>query len=95
MATGYWPLHYAPGAAPPPKPASLWIYHPCLYRYRGDGEYYDYVLVQGRMDPFADPTPGPPFTAVARSGAFTLFAKTGGTSDDWSPDRGPCDKDVP
>jgi len=89
----HWPLHYAPGAAPPPKNVPLAIYAPCTYRYRADGSYYDYVLVQGRTDPFADPTPGPPFTSIAHAGAFTLFAKTGGASDDWTPDRGPCEEE--
>jgi hypothetical protein len=89
----HWPLHYAPGEAPPPKNVPLAIYVPCTYRYRADGEYYDYVLVQGHFDPFEDPAPGPPFTAIARAGAFTLFAKTGGPSDDWTPDRGPCSEE--
>jgi hypothetical protein len=89
----HWPLHYAPGEAPPAKQVPLAIYAPCTYRYRADGDYYDYVLVQGRTNPFADPTPGPPFTAIAHAGAFTLFGKTGGAADEWTPDRGPCEEE--
>ena len=87
--SAHWPLHYAPGAAPP-SPAPFWAYSPCAYRYRADGSYYDYVLVQGRLDPFAEPTPGPAFTRVAHEGSCTLYEKTGDASDDETPDRGPC-----
>ena len=85
----HWPLHYAPGAAPP-SPAPFWAYSPCSYRYRADGSYYDYVLVQGRLDPFAEPTPGPAFTRVAHEGSFTLYEKSADASDDQTPDHGPC-----
>ena len=85
----HWPLHYAPGTAPPSR-APFWAYAPCTYRYREDGAYYDYVLVQGHLDPFAERTPGPTFARIAHEGTFTLFAKTGGTPDDETPDRGPC-----
>jgi hypothetical protein len=85
----HWPIHYKPGAEPPAH-EPFWVYSPCAYRYRRDGEYYDYVLVQGRVEPFAEPTPGPAFAAIGRSRAFTLYAKTGGVSDDVTPDRGPC-----
>ena len=88
----HWPVHYARGEEPP-KRAPFWVYAPCAYRYRGDGAYYDYVLVQGDVDPFTD-APGPIFTPVAHAGHFTLFEKTGpepshhGEAD--APDRGPC-----
>jgi hypothetical protein len=85
----HWPLHYAPGTEPP-STAPFWAYAPCSFRYRTDGAYYDYVLVQGRFDPFAEPTPGPVFTRVAHEGAFTLYEKSSGPSDDTTPDRGPC-----
>ena len=86
----HWPLHYAPGQAPPTR-VPFWAYAPCTYRYREDGAYYDYVLVQGRLDPFAEPTPGPTFTRIAHEGSFTLFEKTAPASDaDETPDRGPC-----
>jgi hypothetical protein len=85
----HWPLHYAPGQAPP-SPAPFWAYAPCSYRYRADGAYYDYVLVQGRLDPFAEHTPGPVFSRVAHEGSFTLYEKTADAPDDETPDRGPC-----
>jgi hypothetical protein len=85
----HWPIHYAPGTEPPVR-KPFWVYQPCAYRYREDGEYYDYVLVQGRAEPFADPTPGPSFREVARSHALTLYEKTSAKSDDLTPDRGPC-----
>jgi hypothetical protein len=85
----HWPLHYAPGTAPPLR-APFWAYAPCTYRYREDGAYYDYVLVQGRIDPFVERTPGPAFARVAHEGTFTLFEKTGDAPDDMTPDRGPC-----
>lgn len=89
----HWPVHYRPGWEPPRR-RPFWIYTPCVYRYREDGEYYDYVLVQGRRDPFAEPVPGPKFVPVARSGKFTLYAKADAPSDDVSPDRGPCPNDA-
>jgi hypothetical protein len=89
----HWPIHYRQGSAPPRR-RPFWIYTPCVYRYRADGEYYDYVLVQGRRDPFAEPVPGPTFVPVARSRTLTLYAKTDGPSDDVSPDRGPCPDDA-
>ena len=85
----HWPLHYAPGRAPPSR-VPFWAYAPCAYRYREDGAYYDYVLVQGRLDPFVEHTPGPQLTRIAHEGAFTLFEKTGAPPDDDTPDRGPC-----
>ena len=85
----HWPLHYAPGQGPP-SPGPFWAYSPCWYRYRSDGTYYDYVLVHGRVDPFAERTPGPTFARVAHEGSFTLYEKTSEASDDETADRGPC-----
>jgi hypothetical protein len=85
----HWSVHYAAGAAPPSHGA-FWVYLPCQYRYRQDGEYYDYVLVQGRLELFADPTPGPRFLPIARSRAFTLYEKDPSVVDTVTPDRGPC-----
>ncbi|MDB5214398.1 MAG: hypothetical protein JWO86_2325 [Myxococcaceae bacterium] len=85
----HWPLHYAPGSEPP-TPAPFWVYSPCSFRYRTDGSFYDYVLVQGRLDPFAAATPGPVFRRVAHEGAFTLYEKTSAAADDTTPDKGPC-----
>ena len=86
----HWPLHYTPGSEPPPHPG-LWVYRPCEFEYRHDGAYYDYVLVQGKLSPWDEGHPGPPFQEIARSGAFILFEKT--SNDDPLPDipdRGPC-----
>jgi hypothetical protein len=87
----HWPVHYRPGVAPPSR-VPFSIYAPCTYRYREDGERYDYVLVQGAADPFSDHAPGPTFEPVARSGKFTLFAKTAAETEASAgePDRGPC-----
>jgi hypothetical protein len=85
----HWPIHYATDAAPPIH-RPLWSYHPCEFRYRSDGQYYDYVLVQGRADPFGDPHPGPEFEPIARAGAFTLFEKTRAEEPSNLPDRDPC-----
>ncbi|MBX3193315.1 MAG: hypothetical protein KF819_40405 [Labilithrix sp.] len=87
----HWPVHYdarVAGAVPPAR-GPFWVYHPCAYRYRDDGDYYDYVLVQGRFDLFPPRAPGPPFAEIASSGAFTLYARAAGPPMD-EVDRGPC-----
>jgi hypothetical protein len=68
----HWPLHYAPGEAPP-RHRPFWIFNPRAFRPNVDGKYYDYALVQSDGDSSA---PDPRFARVARSGKFTLFAKT-------------------
>lgn len=83
----HWSVHYAQGEGPPARPF-LWVYNPCVYRFE-DGLYYDYVLVQGMVDPWPPRTPGPPFAPVAHAGVFTLFAKTEGPPIA-APDRSPC-----
>jgi hypothetical protein len=92
----HWPVHYRPGAAPPPEEA-WWELNPCVFRNAVDGEYFDYVLVRGHVDPFADEPEGPVFHAVARSRDFTLYEKSPSASaapDRWpakkKPDEGPC-----
>ena len=72
----HWPVHYAPGLGPPPS-MPFWVYRPCAYRYREDGAYYDYVLVQGEVNPFDEEhhPVGPRFEELATSGVFTLYAK--------------------
>ncbi len=85
----HWPIHYRAGTEPPAR-VPFWVYNPCAYRYRSDGAYYDYVLVQGDVDPFAEPTPGPRFKQIARSRAFTLYEKTSEPPDDTALERGPC-----
>jgi len=84
----HWPVHYVESAAPPRR-APFWVYHPCTYRMRDDGAFYDYVLVQGAVDPWPASTPGPPFAPLAHAGAFTLFEKVAGPPSD-EPERGPC-----
>jgi hypothetical protein len=69
----HWPLHYAPGAAPPHH-HPFWVFDPNQYRGETDGRYYDYALVQGDRDPFEDAS-GPRFERLASSGRFTLYAK--------------------
>jgi hypothetical protein len=91
----HWPIHYAPSAEPPPH-RGWWLYHPCEYRYRMDGEYFDYVLVQGTLDPFSEAPPGPVFRPIAKSGVFTLYEKTAAEPDaDRAPDRSPCRRPPP
>jgi hypothetical protein len=90
----HWPVHYAHGFAPPDH-GPFWCFRPCAYRYREDGAFYDYVLVQGAIDPWDGRQGGlgPLFVPVARSGIFTLYAKADGPpaeSAEGEPDRGPC-----
>lgn len=88
----HWPVHYAPGREPPHR-VPFWVYYPCSYRYREDGAYYDYVLVQGAVSPFdADHDPvGPRFEPLAVAGAFTLYAKTSDREQNADvADHGPC-----
>jgi hypothetical protein len=70
----HWPLHYAPGAAPP-RHRPFWVFAPNAFRGDTDGAYYDYALVQGDRGDFADAN-APEFAPVAQSGKFTLYAKT-------------------
>lgn len=87
----HWPIHYAEGAERPPSHPGFWVYSPCVYEFRRDGLYYDYVLVQGPHTPFDEGHPGPEFREVGRSGGFLLFEKI--SNDDplpGIPDRGPC-----
>ncbi|MBX3229896.1 MAG: hypothetical protein KIT84_06135 [Labilithrix sp.] len=79
----HWSLAYAPGVETPPKHRGFWHYWPCQFELRRDGSYYDYVLVQGRRDPFHEGAPGPAFREVGRSGAFILFEKL--APEDQSP----------
>lgn len=71
----HWPLHYAPGEAPP-RHRPFWIFNPHAFRSAVDGAYYDYALVQGDTDRFASSDGVEGFVEVAHSGRFTLFAKT-------------------
>jgi hypothetical protein len=95
----HWPVHYARGSAPPDH-GPFWAFRPCAYRYREDGAFYDYVLVQGAVDPWdsRQGSLGPRFAPLARSGVFTLYGKVAGAhdeSDPSEPDHGPCRERVP
>jgi hypothetical protein len=86
----HWPIKYAPGHEPPPHPG-FWVYTPCVFQFRKDGSFYDYILVQGPHTPFDEGHPGPEYREIAHSGGFLLFEKV--SNDDPIPDipdRGPC-----
>jgi hypothetical protein len=90
----HWPVHYARGQAPPTH-GPFWGFRPCAYRYREDGAFYDYVLVQGSVEPWdgRQGALGPLFVPIARSRALTLYAKADGPPAEGAadePDRGPC-----
>jgi len=85
----HWPVHYAPREAPPSK-HHFWVFDPCVYRYESDGAYYDYVLVHGDEQAFAD-AGGPPFIPVAQSAKLTLYEKVAGPR---SSRDGPCARSV-
>jgi hypothetical protein len=94
----HWPLHFRPASAPPVKSRDHWEARPCLYRNTIDGNYYDYVLVRGNVDPFRMRPPGPSWTPIVREQQWTLYEKSSAQSapDDAllavvPPDRGPCD----
>ena len=95
----HWPLRYARGSAPP-EHEPFWCFHGCAYRYRADGAFYDYVLVQGPVDPWdgRQRALGPLFVPTARAGAFTLYEKADGPPVEGAPDepdRGPCRERAP
>jgi hypothetical protein len=68
------PLRYKPQAEPPRHPAG-WEWHANAFRNDVDGLYYDYVLVHGRVDPFARRPPGPQWRVVSREGDWALYEK--------------------
>lgn len=69
----HWPIHYRKDAAPPTH-GPLWVYFPDQYDNAVDGPYYDYVLVQGELDPFASAR-GPAFAVAHRTPRFALYEK--------------------
>lgn len=72
----HWPVHYAPGRAPP-EHFPFWLFQPCDFRHGRDGRYYDYVLVRGEApDALFEARDGVQFRPVARSGVMTLLQKT-------------------
>ncbi len=88
----HWPVHYAPAAAPPQK-GLFWTFNACSYRNAVDGEYYDYVLARGSVDPFRDAPPGPVFERVGGARDFVLYKKNlARTNPAWEvADGGPCE----
>jgi hypothetical protein len=68
------PLRYKPETAPPPHPAG-WEWHANQFRNDVDGLYYDYVLVHGRVDPFARHPPGPEWRLLSRLDDWALYEK--------------------
>jgi hypothetical protein len=94
----HWSVHYAPGAAPPAH-APFWAFDPCQYRFRSDGEFYDYVLVQGDGMRFERGARfGPELEPVAHAGRFTLYEKSSvgrGEPVDDPIDVGPCALGLP
>ncbi len=68
------PLRYRPETAPPQHPAG-WEWHANLFRNDVDGLYYDYVLVHGRVDPFARHPPGPEWRLLSRQDDWALYQK--------------------
>jgi hypothetical protein len=89
----HWPVHYKPSEAPPRRPGTKWDLDPCAFRNAVDGEYYDFVLVRGRIDPFRDHPPGPVFAPLVTRGKMTLYRKEAGS---WPAgevsDPGPCQR---
>jgi hypothetical protein len=86
----HWPLHFRPESKPPAR-GPFWNFEPCEYRYEEDGAYYDYVLVQGTAEPFAEGAPGPRFRLLGTSGRFQLYEKVGNASSKLEdPTMNPC-----
>ncbi|MFL5412920.1 MAG: hypothetical protein ACJ79D_16255 [Myxococcales bacterium] len=68
------PLRYRPETEPPRHPLH-WEWEPWRFDRVVDGNYYDYVLVRGNVDPFARPGPGPRYRRIAHEGLWALYAK--------------------
>lgn len=90
----HWSVHHAPGSEPPKK-AGMWIFEPCAYRYRADGAFYDYLLVQGSAEKLRARAAGPPLVPLGTAGVFTLLEVDRRASpivpEDDDADRGPCE----
>lgn len=92
----HWPLHYVPGSSRPPrKEHATWDFEPCTYRNTIDGEFYDFVLLHGPLDPFAPnptPPPGPIYRPVFKTANLVLMKKS--VDEERvpliEPDLGPC-----
>lgn len=91
----HWPVIYRPELAPPKKDVTFWDWNPCLFRNSKDGPYYDFVLVRGDVDPFADEPAGPRWRIIGVAKDWVLYEKTGAPYVVGGDDRGPCpDEDL-
>jgi len=90
----HWPLRYVAGdTRPPQKDRATWDFDPCTYRNAIDGEYYDFVLTRGPLNPFANDPPGPVFEPAFETAGFVLWGKTSDPKHpETHPDLGPCEK---
>jgi hypothetical protein len=89
----HWPIHYAPGVAPPAHGPFWTLESACRYRNESDGAYYDYVLTRGNVAPFRDDPPGPRWRRIDQERDWTLYEKIAGEPNPpWTvPDGGPCE----
>jgi hypothetical protein len=87
----HWPTRYRPEWSPPQ--ALTWG-NPCLFRNARDGEFFDFVLTRGDVDPFAANPPGPRWTLIGASRAWRLYARDRSAPEtplvDGESDPGPC-----
>jgi hypothetical protein len=91
-AMAHWPIRFRPEAEPPEAGRGFWDFKPCLFRNTIDGRYYDYVLSNGNVDPFANDPPGPSWRRVAATGPWRLDEKIEGSDRNIEGvrDVGPC-----
>jgi hypothetical protein len=87
----HWPIQFRPGQQPPEVAGRYLEWQPCRYRNTLDGEYFDTVLVRGRVDPFRAAPAGPAWRAQGHAGDWAVYAKVPGVRVPASgPDPGPC-----
>jgi hypothetical protein len=90
----HWSVQYRAPSAPPKQAILSWGMRPCLYRNARDGEYFDFVLVRGALDPFKSDPPGPRWKVRGRTAKYTLYEKdpsrTPLVAAPSTPDEGPC-----
>lgn len=68
----HWPVRYRPEWEPPARFA--WG-KPCTFQNSRDGEYFDFVLTHGDVDPFAGSSRGPAWERIGEARAFRLYRK--------------------
>jgi hypothetical protein len=90
----HWSVQYRPSSSPPKQAILSWGMRPCLYRNARDGEYFDFVLVRGALDPFKNHPPGPSWKVRGRTAKYTLYEKDSSrvavVADPTASDEGPC-----